>query len=149
MTGFFAAFIIYLGFIRTTNTPEIVIENAAPPVIETESRRGDFEYFDDLPNMEVKVDVEQVAERASPAPAENSTRRYLLQAGSFRNPQDAESRRAEITLLNLEARVVPALVNGQNYFRVQLGPFTKATRDQAIDVLAMNNIETSSALLRR
>jgi cell division protein FtsN len=53
--------------------------------------------------------------------------RYLLQAGSFSEPAQAEALKARIALLGMSARVVPATIDGRTVHRVQLGPFASAT----------------------
>ena len=55
-------------------------------------------------------------------PEENFT--YLLQAGSFKIANDAESRRVKLLLLNLNASVeLIDLGNGEKWHRVLVGPF--------------------------
>jgi cell division protein FtsN len=62
-----------------------------------------------------------VAKTDSPAAVE--TTRYLLQAGAFRTPDDADAMRARIVLLGLDARVFPIEQNGVTLYRVRLGPY--------------------------
>jgi len=52
-----------------------------------------------------------------------SNGKYLLQAGSFIQPEDAEKTKAELALLGLEASIKKADVSGVGYHRVVLGPF--------------------------
>ena len=47
---------------------------------------------------------------------------YILQAGSFSTPQDADRRRAELALQGIESYVQRARVNNRNYHRVYIGP---------------------------
>jgi len=53
--------------------------------------------------------------------------RYLLQAGSFSAPGDAEALKARIALLGLSARVEPGSANGKTVYRVRMGPYPTAT----------------------
>lgn len=62
-----------------------------------------------------------VAKTDTPAVAE--TTRYLLQAGAFRTPTDADAMRARLALLGMEARVFPIEQNGTTLYRVRVGPY--------------------------
>jgi hypothetical protein len=146
MTGLFAAFILYLGFVRpaeTTGTPAATIPDSQ---IAPGSTRGDFGFYEYLPSAEVQVDVVQVEERPSPV---EDTNQFMLQAGSFQDRQDAESRRASVILLNFDASVVPGVVGGKTWHRVQVGPFTgRQSADIARNTLSENNIDTLVLVLR-
>ncbi|ARU90116.1 SPOR domain-containing protein [Pseudomonas sp. M30-35] len=56
------------------------------------------------------------------------TTQFFLQAGSFRRKDDAESVRAQITLLGQSVRVEAGTVKDETWHRVLVGPF--ATREQ-------------------
>jgi cell division protein FtsN len=76
-------------------------------------------------------------------------RQYLLQAGSFQDRQDAESRRARIILLNLNANVVPGVVAGRTWQRVQVGPFNgRQNAEAARALLSENNIDSIPLIVR-
>lgn len=67
---------------------------------------------------------------ASPAPAAASAddgARYILQAGAFGASGDAESLKARIALLGLNARVESAAINGKTVYRVRMGPYGTAS----------------------
>jgi len=53
--------------------------------------------------------------------------RYLLQAGAFSNPAEAESLKAQIALLGLQAKIEPGTVDGKPIHRVRLGPYASAS----------------------
>jgi cell division septation protein DedD len=83
------------------------------------------------------------------APASSDTRQYLLQAGSFQDRQDAESRRAKIILLNLNANVVPGVVAGRTWQRVQVGPFSgRQNAEAARALLSENQIDSIPLIVR-
>src|SRR5690606_34846738 len=85
----------------------------------------------------------EAPQTASAETQEADMPRYLLQAGSFQNQQDAEGRRASIILLNLDANVVPGVVAGKTWHRVQVGPFNgRQAAENARDSLSANNIDT-------
>lgn len=57
---------------------------------------------------------------------------YFVQAGAFRSQADADSQRAKLALMGLDARVSEREQNGRTVFRVRVGPFAK--RDSAGDL---------------
>ncbi len=63
---------------------------------------------------------------AAPTAASDGAR-YLLQAGSFSAPGDAEALKARIALLGLSARVESGTANGKTVYRVRMGPYATAT----------------------
>jgi len=74
------------------------------------------------------------SERSDPGSSEAiGGARYLLQAGSFRNPDDAESLKASLALLGIEARIqVVELPGGETWHRVRIGPFADLQRVNAV-----------------
>ncbi|MEX0448949.1 SPOR domain-containing protein [Spiribacter sp. 221] len=67
------------------------------------------------------------------APEATDGARYLLQAGSFRKPSDAESLKASLALLGIEARIqVVELPGGETWHRVRIGPFADLQRVNAV-----------------
>lgn len=53
---------------------------------------------------------------------------FILQAGSFQNPAEADQRKARLALLGLEASVEPVdLPDKGTWYRVKLGPFKSLT----------------------
>ena len=68
---------------------------------------------------------------------------YLLQAGSFRQRDDADRRRAELLLLGLEPKVEEASSDNGRWFRVYLGPFeSHAAMARARSLTANQDIDT-------
>ena len=69
--------------------------------------------------------------------------RYILQAGSFRGFEDAQSRRAQILLLGLDAKVESVEANGDRWHRVYVGPFSSHnTLSSARSKLINESIDT-------
>lgn len=101
--------------------PEPKPEPAAP-----ESRQSKFEFYEMLPKTEVvapKVDVYKSTPKDT-----KMEYRYLLQAGSFRDPADAERMRAKLILQGFPG-VRTDRSEGSNgiWYRVRLGPFDNRT----------------------
>ncbi len=87
-----------------------------------------------------------VAGAAASDPSEPGGERalYVLQAGAFRLADDADSMKAKLALIGLEARVLPAEVNGQRVYRVRIGPYAQLDDlNRARARLEENGIESS------
>ena len=63
----------------------------------------------------------------TPAPASTDDSRYLLQAGAFGASGDAETVKAKIAMLGLNARVESAQIGGKTVYRVRMGPYGSAS----------------------
>ena len=78
----------------------------------------------DAPKLDPATDPKAApppAEKGNVFPAEDS--RFLLQAGAFRTPDDADSMRARLALLGFDARIFPREQDGTTLYRVRLGPY--------------------------
>ncbi len=69
---------------------------------------------------------------------------YVLQAGSFKNAEDADSVRARLLLLNMQASIEKVNPQpGETWHRVLVGPFSnKAALAEARTVLTRNGIDS-------
>lgn len=150
ITGVFLCFLVYLGA-----QPSSPGGQSRPPGTENGSSgnieavpEASFDFYRLLPEQSIEVEVEveptSVDEVQASAPA--SSEYYLLQAGSFRQREDADRRRAELLLLGLQPRVEEASGDNGRWFRVYLGPFDSRsamsrarslTADQGIDTLLL------------
>ncbi len=54
---------------------------------------------------------------------------YQVQAGAFRTPEDAETQRAKVAMMGLDAKVTEREQSGRTVYRVRVGPFNN--RDEA------------------
>ncbi|MDO4682163.1 MAG: SPOR domain-containing protein [Lautropia sp.] len=99
----------------------------------------------DLTAGQARSAAEAADARHAPAPAG----RFMLQAGSFRHPTDAETLKLRLALNGLEAHVATAKVNGQTMYRVRLGPFESLeAADEVRQQLADERIEAAVIRLR-
>jgi cell division protein FtsN len=85
---------------------------------------------------------------AAPAPAVDDKVTYYLQAGAFREMDDAESTRGKLALLGFEAAVSEKASDSGTLYRVRIGPFAQAESmnkarakllDSGIDVAIVKN----------
>jgi cell division protein FtsN len=101
-----------------------------------------FEFYKILPGAEEPVTEQQIKQAAKTgAPVEN----YLLQAGSFQNPADADNLKARLALLGVEAGVEPIdLAEKGTWYRVRVGPYSKVDEINRLrQTLAQNGIEAT------
>lgn len=119
-----------------------------PPVAQDENRerRQRYDFYTILPEQEVVVPREELARQATQPPVAGETppgQRLLLQAGSFREPRDADALKARLALLGHIARVIPVTIDGNTWHRVRLGPYDDArTVEDVRRQLADNGVES-------
>ncbi len=148
LSGVFLSFLLYLG----TLAPEHTTPTAgAPenPALDSSTPKPRFDFYTVLPeqSIEVEVDPAEVA-RARSHGDNGGTELYLLQAGSFRNPEDADRRRGELLLLGLEPRVEQSDGDNGRWYRVFVGPFDSRSKvARARSMTAAEGIDT--LLLKR
>ena len=149
LTGVFLSFIGYLG---TLPDPAVsATETGTPEQPEVVIQRPRFDFYTNLTQEsidEVQDQVEPAADVRKPPTATELPEPYLLQAGSFRQHDDAERRRAQLLLLGLEPVIEE--ISGSNgiWFRVYLGPFeSRELMIKARGLTTNQNIET--LLLKR
>jgi cell division protein FtsN len=132
--GLFVALLVYLKDYSPAEhkraKPAPVVDKSRPaapaPKKKTEAaqaQRPRFDFYNLLPEMEVRIPEQELAAEREKKPAEDTV--YYLQAGSFRRFEDADRLRARLALLNIETRIQRVTVNDtQTWHRVRVGPFT-------------------------
>lgn len=138
------------GHTQAQATAPAASSDAALITSEPESGSGErnsrFDFFTVLPEMEVVVPEQQLATEAgaaaAPAPDDRSGN-YILQAGSFRNPADADQLKAQLALLGAQSQIQAVTVNDVTWHRVRIGPIQGARRvDELRRMLLENDIDT-------
>ena len=75
---------------------------------------------------------------------------YFVQAGAFRTAEDAETQRAKLSLMGIEARVTEREQSGRQVFRVRVGPFDKKDdADRQKEKLEAGGVETALVRVQR
>jgi len=75
---------------------------------------------------------------------------YFVQAGAFRTAEDAESQRAKLSLMGVEAKVSEREQAGRTVWRVRVGPFdTKGDADKTKAQLDGSGMETALVRVQR
>lgn len=106
--------------------PRPAVKPRPQPEPAPEPRENRFEFYDKLPKAEI-VAPKVEAYKSTPKSA-RMEHRYMLQAGSFRDPADAERMRAQLILEGLKG-VRTDRSEGSNgiWYRVRIGPFDNRT----------------------
>ncbi|CAA0079357.1 Cell division protein FtsN [Zhongshania aliphaticivorans] len=139
--GIICSVLVYSTIISTQPEREKLAETKAAAAKEKAlqdkknvSSNTKFDFFTVLPEREVIVTDEQRPKPKPQTPVKTvnkppvikediSDERYILQAGSFRQGEDADRRRAQILILGLDAKVESVEANGDRWHRVYVGPF--------------------------
>lgn len=142
LLGVAATVTVQVAYHLSKDSPQVehVVNQAKQAVAPAPKKpaKPDITFYNTLPDMKVKVDVETVQDR------EQESYNYALQAGSFRNKDDANQQRAEIMLLGLEATIESRTNDeGSTWHRVIVGPFTsRSNLNKARNILVNNNMPT-------
>ena len=115
---------------------------------KTTNEKPRFEFYKILPGSEEPV-TEQEFQKAVKQPL--SKDKYYLQAGSFKNVDDAENLKAKLAMLGMEAYVQSADLSEKGmWHRVRVGPFTKiADINQARTSLLQSGVDANLIKVRR
>ena len=145
LSGLFVSFLLYLGALPAT-TDSAGPETAPVATVPAEPPKPRFDFYTMLPEQTLDEVVEP-AQVTNPPPG-SAQESFVLQAGSFRQRQDAERRRAELLLLGLTPNVEEADSDNGRWYRVYLGPFTSHPEmTRARSLTAAQDIDT--LLLKR
>lgn len=161
--GAFVMFLVYLaGVPPQPSTIGGALDSVNEAIQEVDSGKarsdsGDdpvpqprFDFYQLLKESEVVVKPEPIPDDITRrAQREIESVEYILQVGSFKNSADADRLRAQLLLLNLDARVETVKVrNAETWHRVLVGPFRNQTSmAKARTTLADNQM--NSLLLKR
>jgi cell division protein FtsN len=75
---------------------------------------------------------------------------YFVQTGAFRTSEDAESQRAKLSLMGVEAKVTEREQSGRTVHRVRVGPFDrKEEADRIKERLEAGGLETALVRVQR
>jgi cell division protein FtsN len=127
-----------------------------------EGREPKFNFYTILPELEVLIPDEEIRPPEKDTETTQTTqttqknvktgkgKQFILQAGSFRNRQDAERLKASIALLGMEASIKQVSINGVNWHRVRVGPVSNS-RDlyHDLNLLHHNDINAIAMELKQ
>jgi cell division protein FtsN len=137
---------------KTVIVPEPSSEPENNAANEVASQSSAATVSEQSPTAEPAAKVEVSKPKPPTKPAATSAEKtvYVLQAGSFKNPDDADSVRANLLLLNMRVNIetVPA-GNNQTWHRVLVGPFDNTADLSAAKAQLTRNGIDSIQLKRR
>ena len=112
---------------RHVNQPQA--STPSQPSITTEPKtKQKFDFYTLLPELEIVIPHEetqppkQKPNSANTQAQNNYKGGYLLQAGSFQQFNEADSLKARLALIGVEANIQSVEVNKTKWHRVQIGP---------------------------
>ncbi len=134
---------------RTTeqNPVKTTVDTKGSP--DVQESNDDYSFYEILPKSEVIPPL--VPEYKSTPKSAKSYSLYVLQAGSFRNEQDADRLRAELILQGLPNVVANKVESssGAVWYRVRTGPFDSRSKlNKAQDQLVRMNLQPMQIKLK-
>ncbi|MCW9013477.1 MAG: SPOR domain-containing protein [Gammaproteobacteria bacterium] len=128
--------------------PNAVKKNTA------DSKEPRFDFYTILPELEVFIPEPEISKPPKNIPSINNQpmvtgKQYLLQAGSFRNNDDAERLKASLALLGVQSSIQNVSIKNDTWHRVRIGPFndTKSLHE-TLSTLKQNNIHAMTMELK-
>lgn len=111
--------------------PRAAAKKPEPKPLPPPAAKPRFDFYTILPEMETVL-PDKEPRSAKPKPSVETDARYILQAGSFANFEDADRLKARLALAGLEARIEKISIEDKGeYFRVRLGPYPKLEQLEA------------------
>jgi len=159
--GLFVAFIIYLDKQPESEVPFTAAvtqeldqlkqsnkqtTNKKAELKEPEEVESKYTFYTILQGMKVLIpESETRPPETKNRKSESKNTRFILQAGSFQNINDAEKLKAKLAFMGLQANIQNVTVNNQTWHRVRTGPYdNKKQLYQSQKVLQRNNINAIS-----
>ncbi|HEX7012316.1 MAG TPA: SPOR domain-containing protein [Steroidobacteraceae bacterium] len=126
---------VAVGVYLFDRRPEAHLAREAPPIASEEPKEHaegppretgpQFDFYEMLPKFEVVIpEQEGTVTSANQGARVSKPGAYILQAGSFRNPADAERVRALIALQGVESKIQKVTIDKDTWHRVRIGPIT-------------------------
>ena len=120
-------------------TPEQILESGNVERAREQARRQRREAEAKAAREAESKTAEQRAQRN----AEGGNGRYIVQMGSYNNPQAADTQRAKLAMLGVNARVTSSKrSDGQTVYRIQSGRLSRAEAQALSERLRGNGIDT-------
>ena len=140
MLASFVAFILFLD-------QKIVGQGGGRSARQQQSggeNKPTIDFYTVLPQREVEIPITEEEREGIENPSLNKevVGQSILQVGSFKSAEEADSLKAKLAFLGLQARIKSAVVNDQTWHRVELGPFASETKlSRAKNLLIENRID--------
>ncbi len=140
----FAVFLVYLkspGLQKSAALAQNQETSPATKPVETESANKasaaevkkeqkpqppQFDFYTILPKKEMIVPDHEIKTRTrEERVGKNKKASYVIQAGSSRDPKDADQLRAKLALMGIESKIQKAKVESVIWYRVKIGPYSQ------------------------
>jgi cell division protein FtsN len=138
LLGMFTAMVIFLD--------QKLVESSESPAKEPTRQSDDkprIDFYTILPDRSVDIPLSEQDQQVIENPSINQagSENIVLQVGSFQSIAEADSLKAQLAFLGLEADIKSALVNDGTWYRVMLGPFAANSElSRTINQLIENDI---------
>ena len=136
----FVAFVMFLD--------QKIVKNGSVSEQQQESsgdiNKPTIDFYSVLPKRKVEIPISDEEREGIENPSINkeSVDQSILQVGSFQSVGEADSLKAQLAFLGLQATIKSAVVNDETWHRVQLGPFASETKlSRAKNLLIENRIK--------
>jgi cell division protein FtsN len=146
--GLFVAFLVYLNNNQKPgqkNALAKVIEKTLQDVREVKKQQVDtpakpketiaekpkpsFDFYYILPELEVAVPEQELAAQSKQqASHPDQNIEYILQAGSFRQLEQADQLKAKLALQGIESNIQTVKINADTWHRVRIGPIRNMSK---------------------
>ncbi len=137
--GVLIALVVYVGDHRGTAGPADAASAAAPsprhsggkradvagadtPLDGSAGHSGNYDFYDGLPKFEVVVPEKEQGAHVDAAARVERPGTYFLQAGSYRNIDDANRVQAQLSRQNIAANVQRVALDTDVWYRIRIGP---------------------------
>ncbi len=123
------------------------IATTAKPIDSTKPR---FDFYQILPDMEIVIPEHEIEERRRlEGTGKSKPGTFIIQIGSFKKAQQADTLRARLALLGIESTVQTVNQSGSIWHRVKSGPYTSFRMvDKIQNRLHRNNIDSIAIKLK-
>lgn len=138
--GVLGAFAASLYFIKHPVAEPKAAKVDVKPKVQENIPKPRFDFYKLLQDSETIVPASETTHTEDKPAAEKNTTEYILQVGSFPAADDADKLRAQLILLNLDARIETVEIRkGEIWHRVVVGPFdSQASLTKARTTLVNN-----------
>ena len=145
VAGIFVSFLVYLWKFAPPDPVTVDIREVPKAEPNQVVEEMQYKFYDLFPNSEVPIVEEYNAEGKR---IESFS--YLLQAGSFRDPNEADDLRGQLILLGLDVFLKKIKVDGDTWHRVMVGPLdSDLALNRAQDKLAEAEVESIPLRVRQ
>lgn len=147
ITALIISFVVFLVYLKSpalqNSAPQALNQQSTAPIQsskadisnktsaeakpkEQKPQPPQFDFYTILPKKEVVVPDHEIKTRTREEQVgKNKKASYVIQAGSSRDPKDAEQLRAKLALMGIESKIQKAKVESVIWYRVKIGPYNQ------------------------